>query len=1150
MAAPVANDRYTLVRQLGAGGMGEVWEAVMHGPGGFEKPVAVKRLRSGLGQGPGRQLLEEARVGALLHHPNVVGVYGVDEDTSGWRVAMELVRGPTLAELLAKGPLAPAAVVEVGVQVAAALEHVHALRLGDRPLVHRDVKPQNLLVDRYGVVKLADFGIAGAADEPGAGTVGYAPPEQVDGRAEPRSDLFALGMTLAACALGRRPLGSSGAALAATFDIEARLPALQAEVDAAVPGLGPVVARCLRFDAAARYPSATALAAALRGLRGAYPPDLVLRQLVASARPELALARDSDSDSTLGLIVGNLPTPREGFVGRVDELADLLARLQRGERLVTVLGPGGAGKTRLSLQVAAREQQRVEGGAWFVDLSEATTADGVRYALAEALGIELEPRAGPAALGAALRARGRLLVVFDNVEQVVEAAAPLLSAWSAAAPQLSMICTSRVALDVRGEQRMFLGPLREDEAVALFLARSGRSDHPAVVRPVVELLEGSPLAIELAAARAATLTLDQLRERLEQGILALRSTQRDLPARQRSLEASLVWSWELLGPSARAALSRLSVCEGGFDSHAAEAILSRGADDPWALDVLQELVFASLVRADRATGRFSVLVSVRAFAAARLSAAELADAERLHARWYAQYVTHPAAPHELDNFAVATQRALRAGEPEVAARAALSAWKVVNARGPMPPGIRLLRAALAQNGPGTPHYVALVSALAYGLDESGDPPAAASLLRGALEFTSAPELFLRLAATETQVPAERSQLLDLAEAGFSADGDNEGLVWVCLGRAKLLLDDGRGAATIAELDRALALASTRGNDSLLARIHGALGTAHAQIGHLDTGRMHLTEARRMLEALGHRGQLGYVLSNLASTERALGRLDEADDLYTGALRLLRETGARSNEAVTVLMHGRLAMDRYDLPRARDRLTEAVHLLAESQQRSWHGYALYQLAKLSEQEGRLSSALEHLADAQQLLRDAGGQARERATFDVLQADLERQLGRGAGWLPRVREALVVMASGSGAQEVAAGHRVLGSLLEDAGDLDGAAAAFAVAFRHGLAPRAAEAGAGLARVAAARGEDPGTWLDRAGEKVADTRHRAAWALVLATRAALTAHRDPAGAAACLAQAVAVCPPVAPLATTHALATARAVLAGGAAGRDPGR
>ncbi len=264
--------RYRLERRLGRGGMGEVWAAVLEGPAGFRKPVALKLLRPRAGPDDPEAvetLRREARIGALLSHPNLVGTYELGQADGRWFVAMELVRGPSTADLVRPGPLPPRAVLEVGVQACAGLHHAHLTGL-----IHRDVKPSNLLVDRTGLVKIADLGIArlSGASGPAAGTPGFMAPEQTDGAEDARADLFGLAATLYALALRRAPFGTGREATFAALSVEDRLrdPDFLGPLDGAVPGLGPVLARCLRAEPAARYPDAAALGVALRELRGVH----------------------------------------------------------------------------------------------------------------------------------------------------------------------------------------------------------------------------------------------------------------------------------------------------------------------------------------------------------------------------------------------------------------------------------------------------------------------------------------------------------------------------------------------------------------------------------------------------------------------------------------------------------------------------------------------------------------------------------------------------------------------------------------------------------------------------------------------------------------------------------------------------------------
>ncbi len=255
--------RYRLMTLLGQGANGQVWEAVLEGPAGFQKQVAVKVLKPGVVD-PGQTdaLIEEARVGARICHPNVVGTHDLGQVDGTWYLAMDLVDGSSLAVRQAEGPLLAAALVDIGMQVCDGLEAIHA-----HGLVHRDIKPANLLLARDGRVRIADLGLARMVGDlaPAAGTAGFLPPEQLYRREDHRADLFALGATLFMLATGSMPWGKGHEALRRVHGVDRLLEeGLTAPLDAIVPGLGPVVERCLQSDPRARWPDAA-------GLRAAHP---------------------------------------------------------------------------------------------------------------------------------------------------------------------------------------------------------------------------------------------------------------------------------------------------------------------------------------------------------------------------------------------------------------------------------------------------------------------------------------------------------------------------------------------------------------------------------------------------------------------------------------------------------------------------------------------------------------------------------------------------------------------------------------------------------------------------------------------------------------------------------------------------------------
>ncbi|WP_285753440.1 BTAD domain-containing putative transcriptional regulator [Lentzea sp. NBRC 105346] len=298
---------------------------------------------------------------------------------------------------------------------------------------------------------------------------------------------------------------------------------------------------------------------------------------------------------------GNLPAPVSSFIGRTDDV-ERVSTMLNNHRLVTLTGFGGVGKTRLALEYAADA-----GEAWLVELDSASDPEAA-----------LDAALGPNPLGVDPLSRlGECLVVLDNCEHVVETAAAFCARLLAAAPGVRVLATSREPLGIPGEVVHPVTPLPEEQAVELFSARVGGSVAGAEL--LCRELDGIPLALELAAARARTLTMTELTSRLDSRLRLLDRGVRTGPARHRTLRAVIDWSWELLSPEERDFLARLSVFAG---SATAEAIaIVTGAGDLWAaLDVLSALVDKSLVV--RSGDRFRLLETVREYAAERLTEAE------------------------------------------------------------------------------------------------------------------------------------------------------------------------------------------------------------------------------------------------------------------------------------------------------------------------------------------------------------------------------------------------------------------------------------------------------------------------------------------------------------------------------------------------
>jgi predicted ATPase/class 3 adenylate cyclase len=379
------------------------------------------------------------------------------------------------------------------------------------------------------------------------------------------------------------------------------------------------------------------------------------------AHPELE--REFPALLSVNELVGNLPVQPNRFVGRSASIEQIRG-LVVDTAVVTLTGPGGVGKTRLGLQVAAVLQPEFADGAWLVDLAPVKTAERVVALVLETLGYKLAAREDDVeGLCARLRRR-HLLLVLDNCEHLVASVATVVDAISSSAPDVRMIATSREGLGVPAERVVPVTPLGTDaggEAVELFVARA-RAARPdftldATTTPtVVELcrrLDGIPLAIELAAARTRSIAPAKVLERLDERFRMLTGGSRTAVARHQTLQAAVDWSYELLSHEESRVLDRLSVFAGGFALDAAETVASD--DDIDAFDVLEHvsaLVDKSLVVADPGEETYRLLETIRQYAAARLAASGSAHEVRArHAHYYrsvaAEIWPNLAGPGEL-----------------------------------------------------------------------------------------------------------------------------------------------------------------------------------------------------------------------------------------------------------------------------------------------------------------------------------------------------------------------------------------------------------------------------------------------------------------------------------------------------------------------
>jgi predicted ATPase/class 3 adenylate cyclase len=448
------------------------------------------------------------------------------------------------------------------------------------------------------------------------------------------------------------------------------------------------------------------------------------------------LEHDFPPIRTLDARLTNLPLERSSFVGRERAVREATALLD-SSRLLTLTGPGGIGKTRLAMKIAADQLGRFTHGVYQVDLSPITDPTLMTATIGAALMVREHPgRDMAASLAEHLRDR-EMLLVLDNVEQVVDAAATVRGLLDTA-PGLTVLATSRVPLHLTGEQEYSVPPLglpdrtdhadperlAENEAVLLFIQRAANvrpglrltSDNAAAVAQIAVRLDGLPLAIELAASQAKLLDpraiLTRLTERLSLGMTG----PNDMPDRQRTLRSTIAWSYDLLAPESKRLFARLGTFRGGWTLTSAELISGPGLDLE-VFDGLAILVDHSAVRpieAGNGESRFAMLETIREYAVERLvSSGELDELQRRHAEYFRD-LAEEAEPHltrqdrvawlarleqEVDNLRAALDWAEATGNVETGLRSAAAIWRFWQLRGRLSEGRDRLERLLAISSP-------------------------------------------------------------------------------------------------------------------------------------------------------------------------------------------------------------------------------------------------------------------------------------------------------------------------------------------------------------------------------------------------------------------------------------------------------------------
>jgi predicted ATPase/class 3 adenylate cyclase len=810
---------------------------------------------------------------------------------------------------------------------------------------------------------------------------------------------------------------------------------------------GPPLNRVARLLATAHGEQVVVSRAASELLRDTLPPELALRDLGEHALKDLQHAERVYQVVAAGLrtdfpplrtprqLLRNVPSPATPLIGRDREAA--LARAFLGlpaagqdhgsppaderppARLLTLTGPGGAGKTRLALHLASELGVGFGDGAAFVSLAALTDPDLVPAAILGALdagepGSELTREL----LLEELRDR-HLLLVLDNFEQIL-GAAPLVADLLAACSRLAVLATSRERLGLRGEQELPLPPLelpggggrhelggvaaevgatgsmdldeiRRSEAVRLFVERAQSvkpgfalsAENAAAVVEVCRRLDGLPLAIELAAARAKLLSPQALLERLDRfdrRLDVLSRGARDLPARQQTMRDAVAWSYDLLGPDEQRFFARLAVFVGGATLEACAAVAEDDAGDASldSLELIESLTDKSLVRIEETDDepRVTMFETIRDYGLERLAESdERRDVARRHAEWYLR-LAEDAEPllvgneqarwldrleHDQANLRTAIGWLRDEGHIERVLRLAGALWRFWWLRG--------------DTAEGRAHLEGLL-----GKADGVSPAIRAKALNAAGVLA------------ESQGDRERAERLHEESLALSRQlGDREGIAWSLNNLGVVAINQGDLARARSLLEEHLSLAEAAGDRPGVATALMDLGQIAHHEGDHERAKSLFSRSLEQFRELGNESCMARALNNLGGVALNMGEFARAHELLQESLALHRHVGDRQGIASTLNNLAGAANRLEEFETAMGYFRESHALALAEGQRLYAAIAMENLAALTFHSGDARVAEHRYREALRLYREVGDEQGVGACMDGLAA-VEASLSR--------------------------------------------------------------------------------------------------------------------------------------------------------------
>ena len=963
-------DRYSIHERIGQGGMGTVYRGLDKKN---KKPVAVKHLKSDVVRGNPENLKRFQREGDLLrelNHPNIVHLIDFVEEDDQHFIVLEYVGGGSLADLLRdKSLLSVNQVLQIALDLSDALTRAHHLNI-----IHRDIKPSNILMSSDGRPLLSDFGIAHANNteqitQTGAviGTSAYLPPEALAGHPpDEKADVWAFGVLIYQMLTGHTPYNAkqSLAELFASI-LNDPVPEITQYREDVPIALVQLLHAMLEKDPKKRIGSTRQIGATIESIMTGTPPTALVRA-VDDLDVTMTIDSHTPTDSSI-----NLPTPSTPFVGRDDERDEIGAKITSPDiRLLTLVGAGGMGKTRLAIQTAKDNASHFAGGVHFVELAPVDNVDLVVSAIASSVGYAFFGDDSPLNQLTAFLRDKEMLLVMDNFEHLTSGAS-VVSDILAAAPQVKVLVTSRERLNLQGESLHAVTGMQFPDtdtatdidgysAIKLFLQGATRvqpdfslSEHLPDILRIINLVDGTPLGIELATAWLRLLPPSEIADEIESSFDFLESTLRNVPERHRSIRAVFEYSWELMTDDERAALARLSIFAGSFTRDAACNV----ADT--SLRILSMLVDKSLLSVSR-TGRYTMHTLVKTYADEKLRAVE-GETQRLRRNHVVYYAGRMAQIFPVEGVAEEHQLDLQLLALDIDNIRAMWHWAVdMNMFAELRSMFRMMWMFYEMQGLVTE----ALEMLSYAMDKL-NVQSPSQERDHALIVVLAGRAWNMQRAGKYQLAVETAQ--KAVALGRQSD-DVEALAFALSAEGYIqqyVNDFEAGMRLSQEASQLFESINSYWGKALSV---GTMGYISFILGDYDTAERYMTEGVELSKYMGNLFGQAYSASNLGELCLQCGDFERAKALFEGANHKFEKLGYRWGQALTLNNLGKLARLQYKPHEAHQFYSKALAIYQELGNTWGIAQTLTQLGRVSNNCMRCDEASHYLQEALRLHRD--------------------------------------------------------------------------------------------------------------------------------------------------------------------------------------